>query len=178
MKKNILIVVLSLFIITACSNGREKDAKSIKDMETALKAKSDAALDVAKAKELVDAYIKFVKDYPKDTASANFLFKAASISMNIGKYQLSVDLFDQIMKDYPDYSKIADCMFFKAFVYDNNLKNVKKARECYEAYLKKYPTHIWAKDVPGLLEMLGKTSEQISAELKAKQKSDSLAKKK
>jgi TolA-binding protein len=177
MKRNILFVVLSLLIIASCSNSREKDAKAIKDLEVTLKANSKGALDVVKSKELVDAYIKFAKDFPKDSSSANYLFKAATLSINIENPKLSVELFDQIMKDYPTYSKFADCMFLKAFVYDNNLKDIKKARIAYEAFLKKYPTHAWAKDVPGLIEMLGKTSEQISDELKEKQKSDSLTKK-
>jgi tetratricopeptide (TPR) repeat protein len=175
MKRNIVITLLILFVITSCSNNREKDLKAISDLEKILKEDSSGYLDKAKAAELVDAYIKFAKDCPDDTASAAYLFKAASLSMNIGKSKLSVDLFDQIMTDYPTCSRIPDCMFFKAFVYDNNLRDYQKAREGYEAYLKKYPAHSWAKDIPGLLKMLGKTSEQIGAELKEKQKNDSIA---
>ena len=175
MKKNIVLVLLSLLIITSCSNNREKDLKAISDLEKIIKENKSAPLDQKKALELVDAYSKFTKDCPEDTAASNYLFKAATLAMNIGKYQLSVDLYDQIMKEYPASPKIADCMFFEAFIYDNNLKNIKKAREGYEVYLKKYPNHVWAKDVPALLKMLGKTPEQINAELIEKQKNDSLS---
>ena len=177
MKRKIAIAVLSLFILTACSNSREKDFKTIKDLETALKADKKSPLDVNKTKELVDAYVKFVKDFPKDTACPGFLFEAAQKASFIKKFQLSVDLLDQIMKDYPTYKNAADCMFLKAFIYDEDLKNIIKAREGYEAFLKKYPTNVWASQVPGLLKWLGKTDEQKAAELREINKNDTLVKK-
>ena len=64
MKKNILIAVLSLLIITSCSNSPDKDLKTIHDLEATLKANKNGIPDAAKTKELIDAYIKFVKDFP------------------------------------------------------------------------------------------------------------------
>jgi len=146
-------------------------------MEKTVLENATAPLNIEKAKELVNAYTDFAKKYPNDTNSVNFLFKAANISM-ISQPKLSVELFDQVIKDYPTFNKIAYCMFLKAFVYDDKLKNINKAREAYEVFLKKYPTNDFADDAKACLDNLGKTPEQLIHEFEAKQKADSLAAKK
>jgi len=176
MKRIIALTMFSVFIMTSCSN-KKNDLQKINDLKKVLTDKSGTTFNVEKAKELVDLYVKFAENYPKDTNSVSFLFNAANLSINI-KPKQAVELFDKIMKDYPDDKRVADCMFYKAFVYDEKLKDIKNAREGYEAYMKKYPNGAWSKDIPGLLKMLGKTAEQIGAELEAKQKEDSLASKK
>ena len=177
MKRIIVFTLFSAFIISCSNNNKEKETLKIKELEKTTLTSNTVSIDVNKAKELVDAYINFVKNYPKDSASANYLFKAANISMNIGKAQLSVELFDQIMKDYPDFNKAADCMFMKAFVYDDKLKNINKAGEIYRAFIKKYPSHEFADDAQACLDNLGKTPEQLIKEFEAKQKQDSLSSK-
>ena len=175
MKRLIPFLLFACLIIISCTSSKEKDINKIKELEKTVLAKSTTPVNLDKAKELVDAYIKYAKDFPKDSCSVNYLFKAANISMNIGKAKLSVELFDQIMKDYPGYSKVPDCMFLKAFVYDNNLKEYKKAREFYEEFIKKYPTHEFADDAQACIDNLGKTPEQLMKEFETKQQEDSLS---
>ena len=65
--------------------------------------------------------------------------------------------------------------FLKAFIYDNNLKDIKKARTAYSDFIQKYPKHELTDDAMISMDNLGKTPEQIvkEFELKLKQKSDS-----
>lgn len=175
MKRITALFLLIGIMFASCTSSKDKDIAKIKDLEKIVLAKTTAPVNVDTAKQLVDAYIKYAKDFPKDSSSANYLFNAANISMNIGKGQLSVDLYDQIMKDYPEFSKVADCMFLKAFVYDNTLKEYKKAKVAYEAFINKYPTHEFADDAQACLDNLGKTPEQLYKEFEAKEKEDSLA---
>jgi len=175
MKRITAIFLLIGIMFASCTSSKDKDLAKIKELEKTVLAKTTAPVNVDTAKQLVDAYIKYAKDFPKDTCSVNFLFKAANMSMNIGKGQLSVDLFDQIIKDYPEYSKVSDCMFLKAFVYDNTLKEYKKAKVAYEAFINKYPTHEFADDAQACLDNLGKTPEQLIKEFELKAKEDSLA---
>ena len=177
MKKVILFVCLSIFIFNSCSNNKQNDLKKINDLKKALYDKTATNFDTKKAEELINLYVKFANDYPKDTSSVSFLFEAANLSTNI-KPKYAIELFDKIINEYSDDKRVPDCVFFKAFTYDEKLKDIKKARESYETYLKKYPNYTWAKDIPRLIEMLGKTPEQIGAELVAKQQNDSLSNKK
>jgi outer membrane protein assembly factor BamD (BamD/ComL family) len=177
MKKYLIVVAVSIFILS-CSNGKEKKLTELKDLEKAVSANPLAPIDFKKAKELVNAYTDFVKEFPEDSGAASYLFKAANIAMNIGQPKVSIDLFDQIIKEYPKFNKIPDCYFLKAFVYDDKLKNITKAREAYENFLRKFPNHDFADDARSCIDNLGKTPEQLIKEFEKKQHSDSLASKK
>ncbi|NTW33568.1 MAG: tetratricopeptide repeat protein [Bacteroidetes bacterium] len=174
MKKNIIFAILTVIILISCSDNKNKDLQNIKDLEKKLTSNSTEIINIKQSKELVSFYKDFAKEYPKDTNSVNFLFKAASLSMNIGQAKQSVELFDKIITDYPDFSKVSDCMFLKAFVYDEKLKDLVNAKVAYKAFLEKYPTHDFAKDAKACLNNLGKTPEQLIREFEDKQKEDSL----
>ena len=176
MKKLLLFISIAVIVFPSCSTKQNK-LKQISSLKKDLFYKSVKTFDNRKADQLVDLYIRFVNEYPKDTNAANFLFDAANISEATNpKY--AVDLLNRVIVEYPESKRVPDCMFYKGFTYDEKLKDFKKAKECYEEYLQKFPNHTWAKDIPDLIKMLGKTPEQIGAELAAKQHSDSLAAKK
>ena len=176
MKKIILFVCLVAIVFSSCKN-KESEIKKIDTLKKELFDKSVKTFDAKKAQDLINLYVAFVKDFPKDTNSANFLFDAANVSEGVNpKY--SIELLNRVIAEYPDSKRVPDCMFYKGFTYDEKLKDVKNARESYEVYLKKYPNHVWAKNIPDLINMLGKTPEQIGEELTAKQHKDSLVKKK
>ena len=61
-------------------------------------------------------------------------------------------------------------MFLKAYVLENNLNDIERARETYNAFLAKYPTHHLADDVNFLLENLGKSDDEILELITKKQK--------
>ena len=176
MKKILLFVCIAAIVFSSCSSKQNK-LKQISSLKKDLFDKSVKTFDNRKADQLVSLYVKFVEDYPKDTNSANFLFEAANISEATNpKY--AVNLLTKVITEYPNSKRVPDCMFYKGFTYDEKLKDFNKAKECYEEYLQKFPNHTWAKDIPDLIKMLGKTPEQIGAELAAKQHNDSLARKK
>lgn len=161
-------------ILFSCSNHKESDLKKINELQ--LLFKSDSTPNIEKSKELIKLYVDFATNFPKDTNSVGFLFNAAKLSeFTNAKY--AIELYDKIINGYPDDKRLPNCLFLKAFVYDNNLKDIYNARKNYELFLKKYPKHFWATQIPSLLKILGKTPEQLSAEFEAKNK-DSLAGKK
>ncbi len=174
MKNTLLLLVTFALVFVSCSNNKQIKMDKIKELEKIVNSKTDTTFNVAKAKELAEAYVDFAKEYPDDTAAASCYFKAASISMNTGNPNKAIELFDKIINDYSDFKKAPECMFLKAFTYDNFLKNIKKAEEGYKVFIKKYPDNEFADDAQSLLDMLGKTDVQISTELMAKQKADTL----
>lgn len=174
MKNSLLILMAFAVFFTACTNNRQSKIDKIKELEKIVYSKSDTAYNFTKAKELVTAYIDFATKYPDDTAAVTCYYNAAKISMYTGSPKKATEYFDKIISDYPDFKKMPDCMFQKAFTYDNFLKDIMKAKEAYEAFIKKYPNDDFADDAQSLIDMLGKTDEQIGAELMAKQKKDTL----
>lgn len=176
MKRITLIAIIIAFVAVSCTNNKEKELKKIQELEKVVLSNETTPADMKKAKELVDAFVKFANENPKDTNAVTFLFKAANISMNIDKAKQSVELFDKILKDYPSFDKASDCMFLKAFVLDDKLKNINEARKAYEAFINKYPSHEFTDDAKACLNNLGKTPEQLIKEFEAK--NDSLSRKK
>jgi outer membrane protein assembly factor BamD (BamD/ComL family) len=177
MKKFIIYVIGTLFIFSSCMNGKKSSYDKIKNLEKELMSKDAMPIDTVKAGNLVNMYMDYAKKYSDDSNAVRFLFKAANISMNINKAKLAIELFDRIMNDYPKFAKVADCLFLKAFVYDDKMKDYNKAREAYQAFLNKYPTHPFAESAKASIQNLGKTPDQLIRDFEAKQRQDSLAKK-
>ena len=124
---------------------------------------------------MVDLYKKFADQHPKDSLAPVYLYKAANLLMNSDKNDDAIALLDNIIKDYDNFGKIEEAYFLKAFIYDNNIKNINKARTAYTDFLKKFPKSDLADDAQISLDNLGKTPEQIikEFELKMKQQADS-----
>ena len=173
MRKIVSILVIITVIFTACTDNKQSKIDKIKDLEKKMNSKTDSSFSIAKQKELVTAYIDFAESYPDDTSAATCYYNAAKISMYTDPKK-AVEYYDKVISDYPNFRKMNDCMFQIAFTYDNYLKDIKKAKEAYEAFIKKYPNDDFADDAQSLIDMLGKTDQQIAAELQAKNKKDTL----
>jgi tetratricopeptide (TPR) repeat protein len=156
MRKNNLLLMLGLMIITsiACKPAKEKNAEKIAAMEKELMSVS-AKIDTAKAQLLIDAYISYVDTYKSDTVSPFYLFKAADISMNMLKHQQALQLLDRVLKDYNNFPKLADCLFLKAFIYENQLRDFEKEKSTYHEFLQKYPEHELAASAKAAIDNMG-----------------------
>jgi len=82
--------------------------------------------------------------------------------------QKAIELFDRLMVEYPDYEKVPECLFMKAFIYDNNLQEYDKAKEVYLEFLEKYPDDEFADDARASINNLGKSLEEIIREFEEK----------
>jgi outer membrane protein assembly factor BamD (BamD/ComL family) len=174
MKTNYFILILVLAgILTACGPSREKRIDKITLMEKAMFAPETVSFNKEKADSLVVMYMDFIAANPKDSLSASYLFKAANVVMNNGDANKALGYFDQYIKDYPDGPKVAMCMFFKGFIYENMIRDLDKAREIYLQFIEKYPNDDFADDAQMALLNLGKTPEMMIREFEMKQKADS-----
>ncbi|HOY30941.1 MAG TPA: tetratricopeptide repeat protein [Bacteroidales bacterium] len=171
MKKiNFIILVLIVFLVTSCTQSKEKMVKEITAMEKALFSGNNTIPDKTKVNEMVALYKKFADQHPKDSLSPVYLYKAANLQMNNSQNEDAVALLDILIKNYNDFSKLPEVYFLKAFIFENNIKNIKKAREAYTDFLQKYPKHDLADDAMISIDNLGKTPEQMVMEFEAKMK--------
>ena len=119
--------------------------------------------------EYVDASEAFVLVNPNDKESPNLLFNAAEIAKTVGTYNKALSLYDWIINNYPTDKQAPTSQFLKAFILEDNLKNIDAARENYELFIENYPDHHFADDAKFSLDNLGKTNEEIQKELEALQ---------
>lgn len=120
--------------------------------------------------EYVDATEAYVMVNPNDPEAGDMLFKAAEIAKTVGTFKKSLHIYDWIINNYPKSKKAPTSQFLKAFILEDNLKNIPAAKENYELFIKNYPDHHFADDAQFSLDNLGKTNEEIQKELEALQK--------
>lgn len=173
--KKILLALMALAIFTACGPSRDKRAGDIEKTEKRLFGQTDQAVSKEAIDSLMTSYEAFIQEFPDDTLSPVFLFKAGGIAMNSGNAEKAVASFDRLMKEYPAHEKAALGLFFKGFVQENLMQNLDQARETYLLFVEKYPDNEFADDARASVENLGKTPEQMIREFEAKQKADSAA---
>ncbi|HNY01554.1 MAG TPA: tetratricopeptide repeat protein [Bacteroidales bacterium] len=176
MKRTIPYFLLLTVLAVGCTPSRDKLARQIDAQEKSLYSPQAQEFSKGKADSLVAMYEEFIQKHPQDTLSPGYLFKAGNIVMNEGDGPKALRIFEQYMKDYPKGPKAALCLFFKAFIYENLMGDLDRAKESYLIFLEKYPNDDFANDARMSIANLGKTPEMLIKEFEARQKADSLAK--
>lgn len=155
----LLVLAFLMVFVYACANKKDQQFTEIKTLEE--EVYSMKALDRAKGTQLIDAYVEFSTEYPADTASGEFLFKAAEIAMNLGMASQSLLYYDKVISNYPDYDKAPESLFLKAFIYENQLNDLVNAEKYYKEFIINNPEHPLRKDAEASLNYLGKTPEEL-----------------
>ena len=168
-------LLLSLLLLTlfSCGPSRNKDADRIHMMESRLFSSTVTSLNKESADSLLVLYTAFIKNFPSDTLSQKYIFKAANLYLNTGQGKQAIEMFGIYRADYPNDPKAAICLFFTAYVYENLLQNLDKAQETYILFIEKYPRHDFADDAQMALNNLGKSPDQIVKDFEQKKRADS-----
>ncbi len=152
--------MLIAFLVTACQSPRNKAIDLIRNTEQEVFSEN-GMIDRNRVDELIDTYVDFTDEFPKDTLAPDYLFKAGDISMNTNRSRQAIRYYNLIIADYHDYKKTPEAMFLKGYVYENNLGRLDKAKEIYEAFLELYPDNEFADDAEVSLRFLGKSPEEL-----------------
>ena len=177
MNKNIIISILLLSaILSGCKPSRNKSATDIQELEASLYSEQTLTYNKVRGDSLLQMYEDFIARFPSDTLAPVYLFRAANLKMTEGDGNRSLSLLDQFMQKFPDHPKAPVCLFFKAFVYENLLRNLALAKETYLLYIEKYPNGEFVKDAQMSVQNLGKTPDQMIKEFEAMQRFDSVRK--
>jgi outer membrane protein assembly factor BamD (BamD/ComL family) len=168
-----LIIVICSLLVVSCKSSRNKDRQKLSKLESEINNSLNTKLDENKLITFIEATKKYADDYPSDSASPEYLFRAGRLAMNIQeaeKADQTVILFDKLLSKYPNCKDAPLALFMKAFYLENNMKNFKAAEETYREFLKKYPNHMLAPDAQKSIEYMGKPLEVIIKEFNEKEK--------
>ena len=171
------LMAVIMIMMLSCGPGKDELNADIQKLEKEVFAPNSFVPDKQKATELIALYEKYAEKFPKDSVSGLYLYKGGKMAMSVNDGEKAISLFDKVTRLFPGVSVAPECVFLTAFVYENNLRNITKARDTYKDFLQKYPSHDLADDARLSLDNLGKTPEQIVKEFeeKLKAKEDSLA---
>jgi tetratricopeptide (TPR) repeat protein len=172
----VLVGFTTTLLLMACQrNSQKEQIKAIAIQETeyygtfesgspqSQESKLNAGPEVNRAKglKLIETYSNFSTQYPNDTLSAMYLYKAGEIAMNLKLSSQSILYFDKIITNFPSFSKAPECLFLKAFIFDDQVKDYDNAGKYYNEFIAKYPNHALIKDAKASLEYLGKSPEEL-----------------
>jgi tetratricopeptide (TPR) repeat protein len=161
MTNRILIpVFLLVFGITSCSQPQRDLQESISSLENELRIDTATTIDRPKSEELIRQYLEYVAEFPDDTASPAYLFRAAELCVAMGRYTDAMLHFGQVMR-YKNSPKAADALFLQGFVQETYLQNPDSARIIYERFVTQHPEHPLADDARVLIDQLGIPPEEL-----------------
>jgi len=150
-----------LSFLFSCKPESDRTADKIRETEKMLINDSTKMLNRSLAEGELKAYAEFTEKFPEDTRSEEFLYKAAELANSMGKTAVALDYYHSFCEKYPKSKKAPYALFLQAFIYENQLKNLDKARELYSGFLTAYPDHELAKDARFSLNNLGKSEEEL-----------------
>lgn len=168
-----VLIVLGVALMVSCKNQEQKpianETKSeIKQLEDSLLANQNGKNYLVTAPELIRLMSEYVSKNPTDTVCASYLFKSGDISRGLGKMDDAIKYWQNLCEKYPEHKRAPDALFLQAFTYENDVKDLEKAKNLYEEFLQKYPTHPFAENIPVILANLGKSPEELIEAFKQK----------
>mgnify|MGYP003339281366 CR=1 FL=1 len=164
-KKYVYLLLLTILIITSCTNSQSGLQKEINELEK--KVAVTNFTDTVACDSLIHLYKNYCTTFKDDTSCADYFFKAAELSAALGKYQEAVELYGNTQR-FTVYRKVARALFLQGFISENNLHDKNAAKEYYSRFVIKFPNHKMTSEVKVLLQSLNMTDEMLIKELKNK----------
>jgi TolA-binding protein len=160
----IMLLVLSVILVTGCGVNSEKKKMLSRIAANEAKIFGDSTATIPDQKtgmEMVQAYTDYANAWPKDTISAEFLFKGAEIAMNLNQSAMAIEYYNRILLSYPAFKKRPYCLFLQAFILENQMNLYDQAKARYQEFIDKYPDHPLVKDAAASIENMGKPIEEL-----------------
>ena len=159
----------------SCKPESDREADKIKETAKQLMNDSTRTLNRTLAEQQLKAYETFMEKFPEDQRNEEFLYKAAELAGTMGKTAVALDYYHSFYEKYPKSVKAPYALFLQGFIYEEQLKNIDRARELYTAFLASYPDHELAKSARFSLDNLGKSEEEVIRMFEEKNKQDTSA---
>ena len=113
--------------------------------------------------DAIAVFSKYAEENPEAEDAPEYLFKAFEVSVNTKQDpKQSIGFVDRLLAQYPKFDKNPVALFMLAtFVYDDQLHDLDKARECYQRIIDEYPESPFARDASISIEQLGLSPEEL-----------------
>ena len=158
----ILSVALLSVMMMACGNGnKELTYNDLKKAEASL-FNEDGSINESEAPAVAETYCKFVEQHPDDSIAPTWLYHAFEVNVMTKNAEKSIELCDKMLAMYPQSEWTPKALYLLgSFVYEEQLKDLKKARATYQRVISDYPESDLVPSVQASIKYLGKTPEEI-----------------
>ncbi len=160
----VFLTIGSLFLLFACNQKPKLDFEKQINEKEAILFDASMQFNAIAAEELVKLYLIRVDSMPKDTMTADYLFKAADVSINLTNHSRTLILLNRFQNEFPKHEKVAMCLFLKGFVFENQMNDTAQARKVYEEFIYRFPQNEFVEDAKMAIKNLGKSPEDLIRE--------------
>jgi TolA-binding protein len=178
--KRILFFFIPVLFLVACNKGKEKATVTPRDaavhkidsLETQIKAsiQKQENPDVTLAMHAIKNYQYFAADFPKDTLSPKYLFKAGQLYEGVLRdYPKAAEIYGKIYNDYPEFKNRPMMLFHQGNAYIE-AQDTAHASVALKTFIIKYTTHPFADDAQGLLNLMRMNDQEVQNFLKHNEK--------
>lgn len=167
-------LLIALFSCSGNSNKLQVDKNKllieIKESEKKMYEDTLTDINVSVANNAIMLYSRYANNFPDDSASAEYLFRAGELCKALSKGQLALSYYERIENNYPNYPKLPVVIFMQGYINESQLGDLKKAKYHYQRYIDKYPKSKFAADLKVMIENLGKSDEELIKSFEKKEK--------
>jgi len=118
-------------------------------------------VDPRKARNITELYKLYCGVLPDSPNTPQFLYNTYNIANSARMFKDAAFAAERLYKKYPNHEKAATAMFLSAFVYENELRDLDKAKSIYEEFIKKHPNNEFASSAEVALANLGKPADEM-----------------
>lgn len=171
MKRISSVFLLAAAVLMAACGGTSAEEEQVKQETEELATRIDSLenllfgqeskVDKEVAAQLLQSYLKFTDTYPADDRTPDYLYKGAGIARGVGVHSRALKMYQRILEDYPEFGKQAETSFLIAFTYDNDLKEIERAKEAYNQVIEQYPDHEFAAQARERLKTIDLSDEEL-----------------
>ena len=144
---------LAFFIIVAqwgCGGGEPSDL-----WEEAERATAEQNMN-----QSIEAYGEFVRKFPGHEKAPVALKNWAAIAQQKGDMQGAITLYERLLNEYPQSDLGDEAQFMIAFIYEEYMNDIDKARGAYQRVIDRYPNSELAASAKQLLPHVGQSPEE------------------
>ena len=142
MFRNSLVSTLFLLAVILGFSACKSDQADMRKIITVLEVSVQATPQDTTIQPLLQQYNAYLKKYPKDTEwNSIYLYRAAQIYFRAGNYKYALELLEKADKTYGKAENNPNVLLFMASIYDEHLKDSKKAADIFARFATQYPEH-------------------------------------
>ena len=119
-----------------------------------------AAADPATADQAIAHFTAFLERFGQSPKAPEALRKLAALAQQQGKMQEAIGYYERVLAEYPDSGHGDEAQFMIAFIYEEYIRDLEKARRAYQRVIENYPDSELAISARHLLPNVGRTPQE------------------
>jgi outer membrane protein assembly factor BamD (BamD/ComL family) len=145
--------------LVEAGNSSTQNVKRASIQKLEKRMRCSRVLNTSVGQDAVHQYMAYAADYPEDTISDDYLFKAGEIATDLKHYPNAVKCYETISTLYPSFIHARESLYLQGVLFDSFLNDDARAKQVYEQFLSKYTYGNYVEDAKAAIANLEKADE-------------------